>query len=56
MEGIRRWLPNAPITLEDLANGSWAEIVDRAIASRAPEPGPAPDGAVEAAAILESLL
>jgi hypothetical protein len=53
---IERWLPNAPIQLDDLASGRWAEIVDRAIASRPREPPPRPDGAIEAAATLQAML
>jgi UDP:flavonoid glycosyltransferase YjiC (YdhE family) len=55
-QGIQRWLPNSPIQLEDLASGRWIERVDEAIASRPRETPPAPDGAVEAAAILQTML
>jgi hypothetical protein len=55
-EAIRRWLPNAPVTLDDLRSGSWADAVDAAIAASPRETPPAPDGAVEAAAILQELL
>jgi hypothetical protein len=51
-EAIRRWLPNAPLTVDDLRGGRWADLVDAAIASSPREQPPAPDGAAEAAAIL----
>jgi hypothetical protein len=54
--GIRRYLPSAPITLEDLASGSWLERVEQAITATPPERAPRPEGAAEAAAILLEML
>jgi UDP:flavonoid glycosyltransferase YjiC (YdhE family) len=53
---IERWLPSAPITLDDLASGRWTEVVDRAMAAPPPPNRPAATGAPEAAAILQALL
>ncbi len=55
-ESIERWLPSAPISLDDLKSGRWSEIVERAIATTPPERAPTPNGAAEAAAILQSML
>jgi len=55
-EAIQRWLPNAPLTVDELRSGRWADIVDAAIAARPRETPPAPDGAAEAAAILREMV
>jgi hypothetical protein len=55
-EAIRRWLPSAPLELEDLRTGRWSDIVDAAIAASPQETPPAPDGAVEAAAVMRQML
>jgi L-arabinokinase len=53
---IQRWLPNHPMSLDDLRSGRWAEVVDRALASQPRERPPAPDGAAEAASVLQGML
>jgi hypothetical protein len=56
LDGVRRWLPSAPIALDELRSGAWAATVDRARAVVPPERAPAPDGADEALRILEAWL
>ena len=56
VESIERWLPSAPITLDDLTGGRWSEIADAAIAWPPRERAPVPDGADQATALLQSLL
>jgi L-arabinokinase len=55
-DAVRRWLPQAPITVDDLRSGRWSERVDAAMASTPREPAPAPNGAIEAAETLQRFL
>ncbi|MSP59755.1 MAG: hypothetical protein EXR72_05325 [Myxococcales bacterium] len=53
---IERWLPSAPLTARDFANGNFSPAVARALASRAPEAAPIGDGVAEAAQAIRALL
>jgi hypothetical protein len=53
---VARYLPQAVLSPEDFRAGRWSEAVDKARASRPPEPPPGGDGIAAAAkAILERL-
>jgi hypothetical protein len=47
---IERWLPSAPLSVEELRAGGWAEAARRAMASRPPERAPGGDGIADATA------
>lgn len=53
---IARWLPSAPLDERALLAGEWDAAIEQALAARPPEPAPAPDGAIEAAARVTALL
>lgn len=53
---LRRWLPSAPLRLDELHAGRWTDAVHQALASRPPEAAPPLDGATQAAARISTLL